>query len=443
MIRMYDLIQKKKEGQALTTEEINFMVQGFTKGKIPNEQMAALTMAVYFKGMNPQETATLTMAMANSGDTVDLSKITGTTVDKHSTGGVGDKTTFIVMSTVAALGVKVAKMSGRGLGHTGGTLDKIEAIPGVKIDFTPKQFLKIVDDVGACLAGQTGELAPADKKLYALRDVTATVDNISLIAASVMSKKLASGSDGIVLDVKTGSGAFMKTVDDSLALAKAMVAIGENCGKKMAALITDMNTPTGYAIGNTLEVIEAIAVLKGAGPADLTEICIELSANMLQLATAESISNCRKKVTEALNSGAAFEKFTQIIAAQGGDVNYLHNPKLFMQASIEHEVVAPVSGYIDAMDAAGCGIASCILGAGRQTANDIIDYSAGITLKAKTGDFVNAGDPLAVLHTNNAKSLPSAEEAFLRGFKFSAQKPPTTPLIYARISGDDEVQNEN
>lgn len=436
MIRMYDLIQKKKEGKALTVEEINFMIRGFTKGDIPNEQMSAFSMAVYFKGMNPEETSALTMAMANSGDTVDLTGIDGFKVDKHSTGGVGDKTTFIVMSIVASLGVKVAKMSGRGLGHTGGTLDKIESIPDVQIEFNSHEFLNNLTRVGACLAGQTGELAPADKRLYALRDVTATVDNISLIAASVMSKKIASGSDGIVLDVKTGSGAFMKSFEDSLELAKTMVKIGENCGRKMASLITDMNIPTGYAIGNALEVIEAIEVLKGDGPTDLRNICIELSANMVHLATGNEIEACRKQVQQQIETGAAFEKFVEIIDAQNGNTDYLHDTNLFEKARITHDIIARESGYISHMNAEGCGLASCILGAGRQTADDVIDYSAGIMLKFKTGDFVNQGDVLATFHTNNEDSVDLAEEVFLKGFKFQAEAPTATPLIYARVTKD-------
>lgn len=437
MIRMYDLIQKKKDGKALTTSEIDFMIERFTKGEIPNEQMSAFLMAVYFKGMTHKETAALTMAMTHSGDTVDLSGIDGFKVDKHSTGGVGDKTTFIVMSIVASLGVKVAKMSGRGLGHTGGTLDKIESIPGVKVAFKPAEFLTILRDVGACLAGQTAELAPADKQLYALRDVTATVDHSSLIAASVMSKKIASGANGIVLDVKTGCGAFMKNVEDSLMLAQEMVEIGEHCGRRMVALVTDMNTPMGYAIGNALEVMEAIRVLKGAGPDDLKKICIELAGNMIQLATGHLIQDCRQQVKNALTTGAAFEKFIEIVAAQGGNVNYLHDPSLLETAPIQHEVMAPCAGYIAAMNAESCGLASSMLGAGRQTANDTIDASAGIMLKFKTGDFVHQGDVLAVFHTHHQGFVASAEDVFLKGVEFQEKAPTVRPLIYARVTKDE------
>ena len=436
MFRMYDLIQKKKEGMALSKEEIEFIIDAFTKGEIPNEQISAFAMAVYFQKMNSDETSFLTMAMANSGEMVDLKGIEGIKMDKHSTGGVGDKTTFIIMSIVAALGVKVAKMSGRGLGHTGGTLDKIESIPGVKIEFEADEFSNIVETVGACLAGQTAELAPADKKFYALRDVTATVDNVSLIAASVMSKKIASGSDGIVLDVKTGSGAFMKSFEDSLELAKTMVTIGENCGRKMASLITDMNVPTGRSIGNSLEVIEVIDVLKGTGPVDLRDICIELAANMVHLATNTEIKTCRHQARQQLENGQAFEKFTQIIEAQGGDISYLHDTSKFKKADIIHNVIAPTTGYISHMNAESCGLASCMMGAGRLKSEDIIDHSAGIILNYKTGDHVNKGDILATFHTNDEKSIKDAEETFLKGFNYSPEKPATTPLIYARITKD-------
>jgi len=341
------------------------------------------------------------------------------------------------MSIVASLGVKVAKMSGRGLGHTGGTLDKVESIPGVKIEFESTEFLDIVSNIGACLAGQTAELAPADKRLYALRDVTATVDNISLIAASIMSKKIASGSNGIVLDVKTGSGAFMKSFEDSLELAKAMVQIGEDCGRKMAALITDMNVPIGKTIGNALEIIEVVDTLKGVGPVDLRDLCIELSANMVHLATGKDIQTARQLVSKELESGAAFKKFVEIIAAQNGDTNYLYDTNLFEKASMTHDVTAPETGYISYMNAECCGLASCILGAGRQTADDIIDYSAGIVLKFKTGDFVNKGDVLATLHTNNEESIAAAEEVFLQGFSFTPEATEIPPLIYARVTKNE------
>ncbi|MCL1990716.1 MAG: thymidine phosphorylase [Defluviitaleaceae bacterium] len=438
-MRMYDLIQKKKDGKALTQEEIDFMIDGYTKGDISNEQMSAFCMAVYFKGMNPDETSGLTMAMANSGDTVDLSGIDGFKVDKHSTGGVGDKTTFIVMSIVASLGIKVAKMSGRGLGHTGGTLDKIESIPGIQIEFHPDDFLRRVEEVGACLAGQTGELAPADKKLYALRDETATVDNLSLISASIMSKKIASGADGIVLDVKTGNGAFMKDFEDALKLAKEMVDIGERCGKKTAALITDMNAPIGYHIGNGLEMMEVIHVLKGVRLAtDLIDLCIELSAHMIQLATDAPIETCREQAHRQLESGAALEKFGDIIAAQGGDTTCLDDPDVLETANIAAFVSAPKTGYITAMNTETLGLVSGMLGAGRQTADDVINnYGSGIKLTAKTGDFVEKNQMIAIFKTDDEAILDSAKALFLQGVEFGPEKPIKPPLIYARVTKEN------
>ena len=445
MYRMYDLIQKKKDGIALTAQEIDFMIQGYTSGEIPPEQISAFCMAVYFNGMTTEETSNLTLSMVNSGDVIDLSKIDGFKVDKHSTGGVGDKTSFILMSIVASLGVKVPKMSGRGLGHTGGTLDKAESIPGMRIEFDFDEFQEIVRTNDACLAGQTADLAPADKKLYALRDVTATVDSLSLISASIMSKKIASGADGIVLDVKTGSGAFMKTLDDSLALAQTMVGIGEDCGKKMASLITNMNIPTGFAIGNSLEIKEVIAVLQGAGPDDLRELSLELAANMVQLATDKQIAECRQMVKTQLENGQAFTKFVEIVTKQGGDVRYLHDPNLFKTARVTHDILAPTSGYIEHMNAEVCGLASCILGAGRITADDSIDHSAGIILHAKTGDYIEKDSPLATFHTNNETAIETATAVFLKDFKFSNTPLPKQPLIYARVTKNavEKLGDEN
>jgi len=436
MYRMYDLIQKKKDKKELSRDEIFYMINAFTTGEISNEQMSAFCMAVYFNGMNAFETAHLTQAMVESGDVVDLSGIDGVKMDKHSTGGVGDKTTFIIMSIVASLGIKVAKMSGRGLGHTGGTLDKIEAIPGFKIDLEPTEFIKNVNEIGASLAGQTGELVPADKKLYALRDVTATVDNISLIAASVMSKKIASGSNGIVLDVKTGTGAFMKTLEESLELASEMVSIGNIAGRKIAALVTDMNVPTGNAIGNTLEVIEAIEVLTGAGPDDLKSICLELASNMIHLAINLPIEDARTMAQKQIENGAAYEKFKEIVQRQGGDISYIENPSLFKVATIKYELLSKTSGYISEMNAQAIGTASSILGAGRIKATDKIDYAAGIVLKAKTGSYVATGDVIAVFHTNNERVLQDAISTFTDGLKFSETPPEEKPLIYARVTVD-------
>ena len=440
MFRMYDLIQKKKHGESLTKAEIDYMIKAYTAGDIPDAQMSAFCMAVYFKGMDKEETANLTMAMVDSGDTIDLSGIEGFKVDKHSTGGVGDKTSFIIMSIVASLGIKVPKMSGRGLGHTGGTLDKAEAIENFTIEMTFEKFMDNVRAVGAALAGQTGDLAPADKKLYALRDVTGTVDNLSLISASIMSKKIASGADGIVLDVKTGSGAFMKTLDDSIALAKAMVDIGVALDKKMSALITNMDIPTGYAIGNALEIKEVIAVLKGGGPEDLRTICLELAANMVYLATDASIEDCRVKVLEQLNSGGAFDKFVEIVAAQSGNVEQIKNPDLLPQASVVYEVLASETGYMAHMDAEKCGLASGMLGAARQTVDDVIDYSAGIVLVAKTGDYVKTGDVMAYLHTNDEALIGPALATFLSGVVISQKKPEALPLIFARVTKDEIVR---
>ena len=437
MFRMYDLIRKKKHGESLTKAEIDYMIEAYTVGDIPDAQMSAFCMAVYFKGMDKEETAHLTMAMVDSGDVIDLSGIEGFKVDKHSTGGVGDKTSFIIMSIVASLGIKVPKMSGRGLGHTGGTLDKAEAIENFAIEMTFETFKDRVQTVGAALAGQTGDLAPADKKLYELRDVTGTVDNLSLISASIMSKKIASGADGIVLDVKTGSGAFMKTLDDSIALAKAMVDIGVALDKKMSALITNMDIPTGYAIGNALEIKEVIDVLKGGGPEDLRTLCLELAANMVYLATDASIEACRVKVEQQLTSGAAFDRFVEIVAAQGGNVEQIKRPALLPTAPIVHEIKAEQSGYIAHMDAEKCGLASGMLGAARKTVDDVIDYSAGIVLAAKTGDEIEAGDVLASLHTSDAALIPSALAMFMSGIEISPEKPKALPLIFARVTKDN------
>lgn len=433
-MRMYDVIMKKRNGGVLTDEEIKFFIDGYTKGEIPDYQASAFMMAVYFQGMNNHETSVLTRFMAESGDTVDLSAIPGIKVDKHSTGGVGDKTTLVIGPIVAACGVPVAKMSGRGLGHTGGTLDKLEAIPNFKTNISTEKFFEIVNNIGVSVVGQTGNLAPADKKLYALRDVTATVDNISLIAASIMSKKIAAGSDAILLDVKTGSGAFMKTIDKSIELAQTMVSIGEHVGRKTVALITEMDRPLGNAIGNSLEVIEAVNTLKGYGPEDLTEICLQLSANMLYLAGKGDIEECMKLAKDALSSGRALTKFREMVIAQGGDVSVIDNLELFEKAPIMYEVKAERDGWISAMDTERCGIASVVLGAGRENKEDIIDYSAGIILKAKIGEQVIKGQSLAILFTSRESAVKVAEAMLKQAIIFSADKPCVTPLIHARIT---------
>lgn len=435
-MRMYDIIMDKRGGGILSDEQIKFVVDGFTSGEIADYQVSALLMAIYFNGMNTHETAYLTDCMAHSGDMIDLSPIPGIKVDKHSTGGVGDKTSLVIGPIVAACGVPVAKMSGRGLGHTGGTIDKLEAIPGFQTSIAKEKFFDIVKEVGLSIIGQTGNIAPADKKLYALRDVTATVDNLSLIASSIMSKKLAAGSDAILLDVKTGSGAFMKTLDDSIALAQAMVDIGEHTGRKMAALITDMDIPLGNAIGNAMEVTEAVDTLHGRGPADFTEVCLQLAGNMLFLADKGDIAQCRAMAEAAIADGSAFAKLRAMTVAQGGDPSVLDDTSLFPKAPICHEVLSQHSGYISHMDTERCGIASVVLGAGRASKEDPIDYSAGIMLCKKVGDKVERGDCIARLYTAK-KHVVIEAEAIIRGaVTFSDEKPAAEKLVYARVSKD-------
>ncbi len=435
-MRMYDLIAKKRDGGLLSEEEIAFVVSGFTDDSIPDYQMAAFLMAVFFKGMSAEETARLTLHMAKSGEMIDLSPIAGVKADKHSTGGVGDKTTLVVAPIAAACGLKVAKMSGRGLGHTGGTVDKMEAIPGMRTTLSQQEFFDQVNRIGIAVIGQSGNLAPADKKIYALRDVTATVNSIPLIASSIMSKKLAAGSDAIVLDVKTGSGAFMKDLDESIALAKAMVDIGEANGRRTAALITDMDIPLGSAVGNSLEVAEAVATLRGEGPEDLCAVCLELASAMLNLAGLGDMDACRQKAKAALADGSALAKLRQMVEAQGGDTAVIDDPLRFAQAPVAHEVLAPEGGAIAAMDTEKIGIASMQLGAGRETKNDAIDYAAGILLRAKTGDAVKPGQVLARLYTSNAARLPAAEATFLSALRIAGEAPPARPLVMARVDRD-------
>lgn len=435
-MRMYDLIEKKKRKLCLTEEEIAYMVQGFTRGEIADYQMSAMLMAIYFNGMNDEEMTYLTLEMTNSGDTADLSAIAGFKVDKHSTGGVGDKTTLIVGPVVASLGVKVAKMSGPGLGHTGGTIDKLLSIPGFRTSLTQEEFFRIVKDTGIAVAGQTGNMAPADKKIYALRDVTATVDSLPLIASSIMSKKLAAGSDGIVLDVKTGSGAFMKTLDDSVLLAEKMVTIGVGAGRTCSALITDMDVPLGSAIGNSLEVIEAVETMRGQGPEDLTTVCLSLAAEMLHTAGMGSISECLCLAEGALTDGRALETFKRMTAAQGGDASYIENTTLFNKAAFSLNVTAPVDGYVSHMDTEGCGIASVLLKAGRSKKEDSIDDTAGILLHKKQGDKVNTGDILAVVYASEEALLKPAAERLSQAYEISKNPPLKRKLIYARVTKD-------
>ncbi|MGC4020164.1 MAG: pyrimidine-nucleoside phosphorylase [Muricomes sp.] len=435
-MRMYDLIVKKKKGEKLTDSEITEMVNGYVKGEIPDYQMSAMLMAICFQGMDARETAALTMAAAQSGDMVDLSLIEGVKVDKHSTGGVGDKTTIVVAPVVAACGVKVAKMSGRGLGHTGGTIDKFEAIPGMRMTMNQEEFFAIVNKVGVSVAGQSGNLAPADKKLYALRDVTGTVDSIPLIAASIMSKKLASGSNCIVLDVKTGSGAFMKTLESSIELSKAMVEIGEHAGRKTMAVVTDMDIPLGHAIGNSLEVIEAVETLKGRGPEDLTEVCMTLAANMLCVAGKGDIKECETMAEEALESGRAFDKLVEMVEAQCGDSSVLKDTKKFGTTPYKHEVKAEKSGFINHLDTEKCGIASVSLGAGRETLDSEIDYLAGIILNKKTGDYVEEGEILAEMYSSDESLFEKAEKLLCEAYLIENEKPKMKPLIYAKVTAD-------
>ena len=432
-MRMYDIIKNKRDGGKLSKEEIDFFVKGYTAGEIPDYQASALCMAIYFRGMDDEETTNLTLAIAASGDKVDLSGINGVKVDKHSTGGVGDKTSLIIAPIVASYGVKVAKMSGRGLGHTGGTIDKLEAIDGYQTSIDKKEFFRIVNEVGVSIIGQSGNLAPADKKLYALRDVTATVDSLPLIVSSIMGKKLAAGADCILLDVKTGSGGFMKTLEDSTRLAKSMVEIGHLAGKKVIALITDMDVPLGKAIGNSLEVIEAVETLKGEGPEDLTEICIDIAANMLYMAGKGTVKECEALAKKAIADGSAFQTLVKMVHAQGGNEKLLLDTSLFKKAAYDYEVKAQKSGYIEHVDTESYGMASLALGAGRAKKEDPIDYSAGITLEKKTGDFVKEGDVIAVLHTNKPESVKEAEERILKATEISSEPVEKKPIILGRI----------
>jgi len=432
-MRMYDIIQKKRDGLELTDAEIEFAVEGYVRGGVPDYQMSALLMAVYFRGMTPRELKTLTLTMMRSGETVDLSAFGDLTVDKHSTGGVGDKTTLIVAPIVACLGGVVAKMSGRGLGHTGGTVDKLEAIPGFRTEMDRGDFLRQVREIGVAVVGQSGHLAPADKKIYALRDVTATVESIPLIASSIMSKKLASGAKNIVLDVKVGSGAFMKTREDAERLARAMVGIGTLSSRRVTAVLTNMDIPLGRAVGNSLEVLEAVDVLAGRGPADLVEVCSELAARMLCLARGWAYEESIEKVRDALASGAALEKFREWIARQGGDASFIESPEKLGTAPVTWELKAEEGGYISSMDAERIGKAAAVLGAGREKAGDPIDYTAGIVLLGKTGDEVREGGTLATLHTSKKEKIPEAA-AFLRdAIRISPQKPAPQPLIFGVV----------
>ncbi len=435
-MRMFDIIAKKRDGKVLTSEEIEFFVNGYVNGDIPDYQISALLMAIYLNGMNVDETTTLTMLMARSGEVIDLSSIPGIKVDKHSTGGVGDKTTFIISPIVASCGVPVAKMSGRGLGHTGGTIDKMESIPGMKTNIDREEFFDIVRNVGACVIGQSGNIVPADKKLYALRDVTATIESIPLIASSIMSKKLAAGSDAILLDVKTGSGAFMKTTDEAIELAKAMVAIGEKVGRKTIALITDMDRPLGKSIGNALEMKEVCDTLKGKGPKDLTELCLTLATNMLYLAGKGSLDDCYDLAKDALESGKAFEKLKEMVKAQGGDVSVIEDNSKFESSKVARGLAAAQEGYIYSMDTEKCGVASMILGAGREKKEDTIDYSAGVIIHKKIGDYVKRGDLIASLYSSSEEKCINSSRLLGEAIKISSAEPVVKPIVLARVTKD-------
>ncbi len=435
-MRMYDLILKKRSGGELNREEIAFLIDGYMQGKVPDYQVAALAMAVFFQGMTAEETADLTMAIVSSGEQVDLSAIRGVKVDKHSTGGVGDKTTFVLAPLVAAAGVPVAKMSGRGLGHTGGTVDKLAAIPGFNVSLSKEEFINNVNNIKVAVVGQTGNLAPADKKLYALRDVTATVDSIPLIASSVMSKKIAAGADAIVLDVKTGSGAFMKKAEDAFKLARAMVDIGTEVGRRTVAVVTDMDQPLGFTVGNALEVREAIDTLHGKGPADLTELTLVLGGHMLQLAgVVNSATAGRQRLEELLRNGAGLAKLKEMVIAQGGSAEVIDRPELLPQARETIPVAAPAAGFVDAIQAEQIGIAAMMLGAGRETKEAEIDLAVGIELKKKAGDKVQAGETIAVIYANDSGKVENARRLILSAYRISAVKPDLRPLIHGVVDG--------
>ena len=430
-MRMYDLIMKKRKGEELTTEEINFFVEGFTDGSIPDYQASAMLMAIFFNKMNKRETADLTNAMVKSGDEIDLSSIKGIKVDKHSTGGVGDKTSICLTPLVASLGIPVAKMSGRGLGHTGGTIDKLETFKGFSVELTEEQFIENVNNINIAIMGQSGNLVPADKKLYALRDVTATVDNMSLIASSIMSKKIASGADAIVLDVKVGDGAFMKTPETAKELAREMVDIGNHLRRKTIGVISDMDQPLGFAIGNSLEIMEAIELLKGNGPKDLLELTLTLGSNMLICAKkAETEEQARKMLKENIANGKGLEKLKEFIKAQGGDISAIDDFSKFPKAKYIEEVVAPRDGYITKIKAETFGLIAMELGAGRATKESEIDLAVGLVLNKKRSDKVNKGDVLAYIHSNNKNNIEKARKSILENITIEDNYELNIPLIY-------------
>lgn len=434
-MRMYDLIEKKKLGGELSREEIYFMIEGFTNGSIPDYQMSAMTMAICFQGMSRRETVDITLAMRDSGEVLDLSGISGIKVDKHSTGGVGDKTSLALLPIVAALGVPVAKMSGRGLGHTGGTIDKLECFPGFTTEMTRETFIRNVNEVGIAVSGQTADLAPADKKLYALRDVTATVDQMALIASSIMSKKLASGSDAIVLDVKTGNGAFMKTYEASVELAEAMVSIGTMAGKKTAAVITEMEQPLGFAVGNSLEVIEAIETLKGRGPQDFREVVFALGGQMLQLAgRASSQKEAEALMQSAIEDGSALAKLAEFVKAQGGDPAYVYDTSLFPKAAYQTVITAKEDGFVHRIYAEQIGIACMVLGGGRETKESVIDHSVGMILNKKIADPVKKGETLATIYGNDKGKMETAAQKAVSAYVILPENIKKPPVVRTYIT---------
>lgn len=430
-MRMVDIIEKKRDGKSLSKEEIEFFIKGYTNGDIPDYQASSLAMAIFFQDMNDEERAALTMAMVNSGDVIDLSKINGIKVDKHSTGGVGDTTTLVLAPLVAAVGVPVAKMSGRGLGHTGGTIDKLESIKGFHVEISEEDFIKLVNENQVAVIGQSGNLTPADKKLYALRDVTGTVNSIPLIASSIMSKKIAAGADAIVIDVKTGNGAFMKTLEDAEALAHAMVSIGNNVGRNTMAIISDMSQPLGRAIGNALELKEAIDTLNGKGPEDLTELVLTLGSQMVVLANrANTLEEARQLLNEAIENGSALEKFKTFLENQGGDASVVDAPELLPTATYQIEYKAQSSGVVSELIANEIGVASMMLGAGRQTKEDEIDLSVGIVLNKKVGDVVKEGESLLTIHSNR-ENFDDVIKKLDESIEIQAQA--TTPTLIHKI----------
>jgi len=436
-MRIYDIIKNKRDKRELTTAEIEYFIENYTNGKIPDYQASALLMAIYFNKMNKRETLDLTKAMINSGDTVDLSRIQGVKVDKHSTGGVGDTVTLVVGPMVAACGVPFVKMSGRGLGHTGGTLDKLESIRGFRVELDEEEFIRNSNEINICICSQTANIAPADKKLYALRDVTATVEDLSLIASSVMSKKLAIGSNAIILDVKIGSGAFMKDLDDAIQLAKAMVDIGDGYGRETIAVLSNMDEPLGKAVGNALEVKEAIETLKGQGPEDLFELSLLLGSKLLVLANkVENEEEGKKMLIDAVESGAAYEKFKELVKYQGGDLNQIEDLNLLPKAEHVIEVRSKKEGYVKSLNAEEVGKCALMLGAGRENMESIIDYSAGIVLKKKVDDEVNKGDVLAEIHCNDIDMAKKVEEHLREIYKIGAKNQEVKKLIYGLVTKD-------